>query len=431
MNSLWQQIKELKESELVKNSTKLLSANVIAQVVGLLIYPILTIFFMPDDFGLLNLFLSIGGVIIIVANAEIQYSVVLPKSEKRAIACFHNGFFCIMIVSLICVVAIPLTPYIASLFNAPELNSWLKYLPLYVFFSALWILLNFWFTRKKAYGKISKYQLMLCGSTSVMKCSAGYIGLSAISLLISTIIGQLIALSITLKSNFYKLISQLFIIDKEECCNAIKEYANFPKYSLPRALINYFSGNLPYFMLTPYFGLTEIGFLGMAFTLAYRPLNMVCNSINQVLFQKVSEMVQNGKVFMPILIKFVRNTMFLAIPVFIALYFVLPQLTAFLLGDKWATTGEYISIMLPWLLLVCVNMSLNFIPDIFQKQRGLLIFEIIYIMFRIISLIIGISSNNFRLAIVLYSLTGVVVLVLQCIWFYFICKRYHLSISKK
>jgi O-antigen/teichoic acid export membrane protein len=54
----------------VRNFTKLLSANVVAQVIGLVVYPILTRIYAPEDFGLLNLFLSIGNVLIVLSIAD-------------------------------------------------------------------------------------------------------------------------------------------------------------------------------------------------------------------------------------------------------------------------------------------------------------------------------------------------------------------------
>ena len=122
--SIWQKIKEFTSSEMTKNSAKLLSASVIVQIVGLLIYPILTRLYSPENFGMINLFLSISGVLTILSTAELQYSIVLPKSEERAVACFHVGFFsaCAFFVLLLC--TIPFSESIAQLFNAPDLASW-------------------------------------------------------------------------------------------------------------------------------------------------------------------------------------------------------------------------------------------------------------------------------------------------------------------
>ena len=87
-------------STIVKNTSKLLTANVIAQVVGLAIYPILTRLYSPEDFGTLNMFLTIGGIAALFATAEYQNSIMLPKSEKSGVACFHVGFVITLIVSL-------------------------------------------------------------------------------------------------------------------------------------------------------------------------------------------------------------------------------------------------------------------------------------------------------------------------------------------
>ena len=89
------------KSAIVKNTSKLLAANVIAQVVGFAVYPILTRLYSPDDFGALNIFLTIGGIATLFATAEYQNSIMLPKSEKSGVACFHIGFIITLIVTLL------------------------------------------------------------------------------------------------------------------------------------------------------------------------------------------------------------------------------------------------------------------------------------------------------------------------------------------
>ena len=79
----------LVRSASVRNFTKLLSANVVAQVIGLVVYPILTRIYAPEDFGLLNLFVSLASVICIFATAEYHNAIVLPKEQKHSVAMVH------------------------------------------------------------------------------------------------------------------------------------------------------------------------------------------------------------------------------------------------------------------------------------------------------------------------------------------------------
>ena len=75
-------LSDMLRSSGVRNFAKLFSANVVAQAIGLLVYPILTRIYSPEDFGLLNLFLSIGNVLVILSTMEYYNAIVLPSEDK-------------------------------------------------------------------------------------------------------------------------------------------------------------------------------------------------------------------------------------------------------------------------------------------------------------------------------------------------------------
>ena len=79
-------------SEALRNTGRLFSANVIAQAIGLIIYPLLTRLYSTSDFGLLNLFVSLSGVLVIAGTLEWHNGIVLPKSGKEARALVHICF---------------------------------------------------------------------------------------------------------------------------------------------------------------------------------------------------------------------------------------------------------------------------------------------------------------------------------------------------
>ena len=126
-------IRNLIQSSGVRNFTKLLSANVVAQVIGLLVYPILTRIYAPEDFGLLNLFLSIGGVLTILSTAEYYYAIVLPKNQKDAISVLYVGLGCLLFVSLLIGVSVFFAGSISELLKSPLLASYYWMMPIYVF----------------------------------------------------------------------------------------------------------------------------------------------------------------------------------------------------------------------------------------------------------------------------------------------------------
>ena len=383
---------------------------------------------MPDDFGLLNLFMSIAGIVVLFATAEYQYAIVLPKEEENAKAFFQVGFCLCCMVTLVCVLTVPFAEQIAFLFNTPDLRCWYFLLPIFVFLSAVWNLLNYWFTRQKMFGSIGGYQLSQSILNAGTKTSFGYVGLTNGGLLISTILSPFLSL-LTSIIFAYKRIKPLFFFSKQQCLSVANRYANFPKFSLPRAVVNNVSGNLPILLLTPFFGLAEIGYFGMALTLAFRPINMISSSLYQVFFQRTTEQVNQRKSVMPFFKKFLLKAVFLVFPLFIVLFFFLPDLTEWLLGKGWNQAGNYICLMLPWLAMSILVAPISYLSDVFFQQKKGLFFEIFIVAMRLIGLGIGILRHDFQLAIIGFCTGSAVVIFLQLIWFLSLVRRYERSIK--
>ncbi len=427
----WQNnIRHILASDWAKNSAKLLTANVVAQAIGLVVYPILTRLYSPDDFGLLNLFLSIGGVLVILATAEYQYAIVLPKEEKQGVACVHIGIFTTLCLTAFCALTIPFSTPIANLFSTPNLADWWWLMPIFVLVSALWTLLNYWYTRQKCFGQISAYQVTQSSVGTLAKIGFGVGHLTAFGLIGSAIIAPLTALATTIGLNFKRQIGQLLHFDRTTCRAMAKEYANFPKYSLPRALVNNLSGALPSLLLTPFFGLANLGFWGMALTLAFRPLNMISQSLYQVLFEKVTKQVNSNELVLPLLRRIYLPLLIGFIPLMGLLYVIMPQLVTWLLGAKWLMTATCIRYMLPWLTSVFFAAPLAFISDVFYKQRLFLCVEFVYFMLRISAILIGILQDSFLLSIALLSLVGTIIPLLQIGLYVYFLHRYETRLSR-
>lgn len=421
----------LLQSELMKNSAKMLSGNVIAQAIGILFYPLLTRLYSADDFGLLNLFLSIAGVLTLVSTADYQYAILLPRSDKKAIGALHLGGFISLGVFLLCLISIPFRNSIASVFKTPALGDVYLLLPVFVLFSSAWTLLNYWFTRKKHFGSISRFQVSQVLWNSILKYVFGLGGILRWGLFHSTVLGLTISLSISLRTAWKKWKAALLTINFYQIRMAARRYAKFPSYSLPRSLVNNLSGNMPFFLLTPAFGLMETGYLGMAFTLAHRPIQMIIASVYQTFFQHISERVQNRQSIRSFFTKFVVRTILIVFPSFALLFPFLPRLCELILGSGWAQTGEYIQLMLPYLAVLCLTGSICFIPDIFQRQGGMLAIEVVYFILRAAGLGIGIWQDNIKLSIFLYLLAGLIIFIVQLIWFGRIINTYEKSLTQR
>ena len=414
----------------VRNVGKLLSANVVAQAIGILVYPILTRLYSPEDFGLLNLFMSIGGILVLLSTSEYQNAIVLPKEDWRARALVQlcAGLLLMMVLLLIC--SVPFSGQIATLFKAPELRRWWWLMPFYVGGLSAWVVLSNYYIRTKSFQRISVYQISQSLTNAGGKLCFGFAGFLSGGMIISTILAPIIGIGISLLKGGGRLFEGLRKVDKEVLRTEASCYRNFPLYSLPRSLVSTLCPNLPILMLAPVFGMTELGFFGMALTLAMRPLQMVVQSEYQVLLQRTAQMVNDKQKIGGLLLKNIGMAFAVLIPFFAGLYIILPWLAGMLLGPSWRISGEYIRLLLPWLLMMTAVAPIGFVTDIFSQQRVALIIEVIYLILSIAALTIGITTRDFRLTILFYSLVNAGVISGQMFWYLWLIKRYDRSVEE-
>ncbi|MGM9810565.1 MAG: lipopolysaccharide biosynthesis protein [Paludibacteraceae bacterium] len=419
-----EQIRKIARSELVRNSAKLLSANVIAQAIGLLVYPILTRLYSPEDFGLLNLFLSIGGVLVLLSTAEYQYAIVLPKKDEEARGLVHICGFLLLITTGIVLLSVPFSKPIARLFNTPELANWYWLMPLFVFVMGLWNILNYWYIRRKQFGAISRYQISQSVLSATSKSGIGYVGCTTWGLIVCSVFAPVLSLIANILS-YKKQFSPLLVrTSKDERQQLIKAYKNFPLYTLPRSFINNLSSNLPSLLLTPFFGLGCLGYFGMACTIALRPITIVTGTLYQILYERVARQVREQVSIWRIICKTYLPLSCLVIPCMVGLWFGMPTLVKWFLGADWIETARYIRYMLPWFTCIFIVAPLAFISDIFGKQRTFLIIECVYFLLRVLAMGIGIYLQDFDIAIILLSASGTVILIIQLLCYLHFIHQY-------
>lgn len=412
------------QNEFLRNIAKLFSANVIAGVVGLIFYPILTRLYAPDDFGLLTLFTSIVGVLTILATADFQYAILLPKDDRQAGAIAHVALINTVIVVGVTLFLWLIANPIANLFNAPQLAQIWWLIPLMVLVCAVWNIANYNLTRNKSYNYVSGYLLTQGTLIPTLKLIFALLGITTFGLIYGSVAGAAIAVSAIIIAALINRKISLNSSTSTERLAAIKEYYRFPAFSLPRSVVNNLSANIPSLLLTPFFGLAPMGLFAIGMTFGFRPVNMLENSVYQVFFQQISSSVNQRQPIMPAIRRFIRYTALIIAPTAIIGLTILSFAMGLLLGDKWIETGMYLRLLLPWLTASLFVAPICFLSDIFQKQPQALGFEILLIACRIIGMVIGIATNSFSTAILGYSIGSTIAIAAQFVWYYSIARNY-------
>lgn len=80
--------------------------------------------------------------------------------------------------------------------------------------------------------------------------------------------------------------------------------------------------------------------------------------------------------------------------------------------------------MLPWLLAFSISNVIDFLPELFKKQEGLLFFEVTQIILKTIALLLGIYLNDIYLTLLMYFMVSFIMKSLDSIWFITIAYSY-------
>ena len=427
-NRLYQWYSKAIGSEFIKNSLMLLSSDFIAQIIALAIYPVITRLYSPDQFGEFSLFLTIATLLTILSTGKYELAILLPKKDSFAQSVFQ---LCIFINVFLFLFLFPVSFFIkgpvAKLFDSALLSRYLPLLPILVLLSGLWQTLRYYLIRRKSFKSIGVYNITQGGINSGLKYFLGVFGLLNTGLVLATIFGQFVALLIAL-AFCSKRIFQGQIVKVRAIKAVLKRYSRFPKFELPQAAINTLSGGLPILILSAYFDLKLVGFFSLAFTIGFRPINLFCNSMYQVLYQKMAENVNRKLPIYIQLRKFARQVLlFTSIP-FILVFIYANNIFDFIFGAEWFESGTYFKLMLPWLFTILFASSISFIPQLFERQKQSMIIEIGYITLRIVTLFTGVFYNSFYLSIALFCGISSVILVGKVFWYYTLVKNYENTI---
>lgn len=409
-------IKKYRSSHIVRNFLTLFSSNVISQFLALIIYPIVTRFYSPSDFGSFSLFLSIAGVLTILSTIRYESAILLPRRHNDAAALFDLTVISNIFVNLIAfLIILNFRTQIVHLLNAPKLSEWLLLLPLYVLTSGFWQSWNHWLNRTQKYSKIATFNITQSSATSSLKLFFGYINFSG-GLILASVSGSLIALIYNILHKRTDLI-HLFRFNKKRMLKVGFEQKNFPLFTLPHAVINYLGGNLPILLLAPFFPSSLIGYFGLTMAIAFTPITLLTSAMYQVLFQHLNEKRLHKDPIYPFIKQYLTKIVFLFLPFFVLLFFFAPMIIHVLLGSKWIEVGNYIVILLPWFFLTLITSPLSFISALFQKQKIAMWIEGTYTIARTGALFLGIFQKNFHLALLLFSITSSLFIFGQLCWF--------------
>lgn len=412
------------KSEFRKHVLTLMTGTTIAQAIPIMISPVLTRLYLPEEFGILALYLSVLMVIGIFATGKYELSLPLTRRIKDA----NSIFLLILIISsiisiLMVIILLVFNDYIKS-FVSEELLILLYIMPINIFFLSIFNAMQFWLNRFENFKKIAFNKIFLNILIALFQILIGFSGLNINGLVLGYTFGYsvlLIYFSVNARAFIYESFCRTSYSNIKY--NLLK-HKDFPLVNVFHSISDKFQSDGIVYIITYKFSFAILGFYSMSLRAITTPAGLVGDAVGQVVFSKFSKLYNETKDIENEVKSILKKLFIFATPFFIILFFILPSFFTFVFGENWTEAVTYAQILLPFIYLNFIVSPVSKVPLIVKKIKAYFKFSLIW---NIISVIVFAGSafvyNDFIISLCLFSISRFIYTFLLIKWIIKISKK--------
>lgn len=385
-----QSILNLLQGRFVRNVGILVGGTAFAQLVTILVLPLLTRVYTPEDFTTLASYTSLLALLTVVACLRFEIAIPIPKGQKEAI---H-----LLVLSIISVIGITFLTWIGvflysnsfNQFTNNRLSGYLWLLPLGVFFGGLYNALQYWMTREKNFSLVAKTRMTQAVSGATTQLGLGYAGITPLGLLLGHLLNSGAGVFSLIRFFLKQSKKSLFKIEFSVLKKTFKSYDRFPKYSTWEALTNSASVHVPILIIAAFSLSVEAGFLMLAMRLLSAPMGLIGASVAQVYLSEAAEKYYQGelKVFTK---KMMVSLAKVGTPPLLLFGTLAPLVVPVIFGEEWKRTGILILWMTPWFLIQFIVSPVSMALHITGNQKIAMLLQVVGLIIRVGSILLALT----------------------------------------
>lgn len=382
-------------SNFKSNIIKLILGTGFAQVIPIMLLPVLTRIYSPEDFGIFAVYMAIAGILGVIATGRYELAIVLPKNNNDASDIF---WLCIIISFFLSVFSLLFIFMFNDVFlvvlQLPINSNILFLVPFSIFFAGLLQSLNYFFVRGELFGILSKSKVALSGGTISSQTFGGLLFVSSgFGLSIGYIAGQLTSISYLFfnSKKFLKVLKPSIKNIKEQFIN----YKKFILLSTPGALLDTSAVQLPVFLINSFYSTSIAGQFSLAMRIINLPLALIGAAVSQVLLQKVasSDSVSPENI-RPLILKLAFLLAILISPLFVICFFFGEDLFVFIFGPEWVIAGGF---AFPISLIVSFRFIVSPLSSVLSLERNIKFAAIWQFLYFLSTLIMLVFATQFTI----------------------------------
>lgn len=328
----------------IRSVATLFTGTTIAQLIPLIISPILTRMYSPAEFGILAIFVALASIIGVVASGRYEFAVMQASSDTAAKTLVVLSFIVTLLTSITLLVVILVLINVSFFsFLDENIRFWLYLVPVSVASLGVFQTLNYWFNRNKNYKAIAAAKIFQSAINVLTSLSLFFVTiLPAFGLVFAHILAQIIAAAYLLKKTDFGRAD--FRVKRTDIIYNAKLFYRFPLISAPGALLNTIAIQMPVIYVSKFYDLVSAGYFNFVYRIIGGPLSLLSAAISQVFLQKITS--GNPKNLYKNVLLAALILFFVCLPVVLVISIWGPEIFGFIFGYHWLVAGEFAKILI-------------------------------------------------------------------------------------
>ncbi len=399
---------QIRQSEFLRNSAKLVAGTAIAQAISFLVTPMITRLYTPQDVGVFTFFISIAGGLGLIATLRYEMAIVPAKEEKDSVNVAFLSLFiafavCLLLAILILIVNVAFSP---SILNHPVYRQWVWFLPFMVFLVAAGNVFQQWYNRKKEYRTLAVAKVINSAGNNMLTLYLGFVGLGVWGLLLGNFVGILVFNFFFTLGIILRYRQSLHCFDFASQKQLVTSYRDLPLANTPQVLVELVQVYGVIFLLQAFFSSEIVGWYSLSQRLMQAPMTLIGTSFAQVFYKDASEKYFHDEPLTGLVRKTIKTAAIVAFLPMVLMLALGPWLISLVFGSAWEEAGVYSRILAPWMFFDFIRASISYTPIIVGKTRTMFYISLAGAMLMIAQVCLGgILFQSITTGLILLSAT--------------------------
>lgn len=390
-----------------------MSGTFIAQLIPILVSPILARLYTPEDFGVLGVFISLVIILSIIGTGRFELALFLPKRIKTVNLITKFIIIYSSVISFVLLIFISIYTDEIMLYIGVADFRVVLFIPFAVFIYSLYIILRSWLNRKEEYEVMrTNYVLQTLSISSFQMGFAPFY--QGIGLVFGDLIGKLLTvILIAKKLKFSSIKLSLYKVKV-----IVYRYRNIPLYQVPAAIFNNAAIYVPTLILPSIFNLSASGAYFFIFRIVMAPIAIFGNALLEVFKVDASKAISNRGECRAEFIKVFKILFVLGCGIFLCVFFIAKPFVDIVFGDDWQQAGELSQALALLAASRFIASPLSYLFILREKNKTNMLFQACFFIVVLISLYIGYIDNEILSFAYMFSFLSCFFYIIQIYYSY-------------